>query len=164
MNKPFPKPPFPEQQQPVPGRSAKMNPEPDYGEKTYRGADKLKGKKTVVTGGDSGIGRAVALAFAREGADVLVSYLDEEDDAKETKRLVEGAGRKCVLVPGDVSSPDHCRKLVQKAVDEFGRIDVLVNNAAHQMSFSSIDEISDDEWDKPLRRTFLRCSTSPRRR
>jgi NAD(P)-dependent dehydrogenase (short-subunit alcohol dehydrogenase family) len=148
MNKPFPKPPFPEQQQSVPGRSGKMNPEPDHGETSYRGADKLKGKKTIVTGGDSGIGRAVALAFAREGADVLVAYLDEDDDAQETKRLVEEAGRKCVLVPGDVSSADHCRKLVQKAVDEFGRIDVLVNNAAHQMSFSSIDEISDEEWDK----------------
>jgi len=148
MNKPFPKPPFAEQQQPVPGRSAKMNPQPDYGEDAYRGADKLKDKKAIITGADSGIGRAVALAFAREGADVAVSYLNEEEDATETKRLVEEAGRKCLLIAGDVSSPDHCRKLVQKAVDEFGRIDVLVNNAAHQMSFTSIEEISDDEWNK----------------
>ncbi len=148
MNKPFPKPPFAEQQQPIPGHSAKMDPQPDYGEATYRGADKLKDKKTLITGADSGIGRAVALAFAREGADVVVSYLNEEEDAKETKRLVEEAGRKCVLAPGDVSSADHCRKLVQKAVDAFGRIDVLVNNAAHQTSFESIEDISDEEWDK----------------
>jgi NAD(P)-dependent dehydrogenase (short-subunit alcohol dehydrogenase family) len=148
MNKPFPKPPFAEQQQPVPGQSAKMNPQPDYGEDTYRGAGKLKDKKTIITGADSGIGRAVALAFAREGADVAVSYLNEEEDAAETKRLVEEAGRKCLLISGDVSAPDHCRTLVQKALDEFGRIDVLVNNAAHQMSFTSIEEISDEEWNK----------------
>ncbi len=148
MNKPFPKPLFAEQQQPVPGHSAKMYPQPDYGEDSYRGAGKLKDKKTIITGADSGIGRAVALAFAREGADVAVSYLNEEEDAAETKRLVEAAGRKCVLIPGDVASPDHCRKLVQKTVDEFGRVDVLVNNAAHQMSFTSIEEISDEEWNK----------------
>jgi NAD(P)-dependent dehydrogenase (short-subunit alcohol dehydrogenase family) len=148
MNRFFPKPPFEAQQQPVPGQSAKMNPEPDYGEATYRGAEKLRGKKAIVTGGDSGIGRALALAFAREGADILISYLNEEEDAAETKRLVEEAGRKCILIPGDVSSPDHCRKLVQKAVDAFGQIDVLVNNAAHQMSFQSIEDISDEEWDK----------------
>jgi len=148
MNKPFPKPPFSEQQQRVPGHSAKMNPQPDYGEDTYRGAGKLKDKKTLITGADSGIGRAVALAFAREGADVAVSYLNEEEDAAETKRLIEEAGRKCLLIPGDVSSPDHCRKLVEKALGAFGRIDVLVNNAAHQMSFKSIGDISDEEWDK----------------
>jgi NAD(P)-dependent dehydrogenase (short-subunit alcohol dehydrogenase family) len=148
MNRFFPKPPFEAQQQPVPGQSAKMNPEPDYGEATYRGAEKLRGKKAIITGGDSGIGRALALAFAREGADILISYLNEEEDAAETKRLVEEAGRKCILIPGDVSSPDHCRKLVQKAVDAFGQIDVLVNNAAHQMSFQSIEDISDEEWDK----------------
>jgi hypothetical protein len=148
MNRPFPKPPFEAQQQPVPGRSAQMKPQPDYGEDSYRGSGRLKDKKAVITGGDSGIGRAVALAFAREGADVLVSYLNEDDDAAETKRLVEAAGRKCVLAPGDVSSPTHCRALVKAAVDAFGRIDVLVNNAAHQMSFESIEEISDEEWDK----------------
>jgi NAD(P)-dependent dehydrogenase (short-subunit alcohol dehydrogenase family) len=127
-----------------------MEPKPDYGETTYRGSNRLKDKKAVITGADSGIGRAVALAFAREGADVLVSYLDEHDDANETKRLVEEAGRKCVLVPGDVSTSDHCRKIVKRAVDEFGRIDVLVNNAAHQMSFNAIEEISDEEWEKTL--------------
>jgi NAD(P)-dependent dehydrogenase (short-subunit alcohol dehydrogenase family) len=150
MTKHFPKPPFKPQQQSIPGRSDKMEPKPDYGETTYRGSNKLKDKKAVITGADSGIGRAVALAFAREGADVLVSYLDEHDEANETKRLVEEAGRKCVLVPGDVSTSDHCRKIVTTAVDEFGRIDVLVNNAAHQMSFNAIEEISDEEWEKTL--------------
>jgi NAD(P)-dependent dehydrogenase (short-subunit alcohol dehydrogenase family) len=150
MTKHFPKPPFKAQPQSIPGRSDKMEPKPDYGETTYRGSSKLKDKKAVITGADSGIGRAVALAFAREGADVLVSYLDEHDDANETKRLVEEAGRKCVLVPGDVSTSDHCRKIVKRAVDEFGRIDVLVNNAAHQMSFNAIEEISDEEWEKTL--------------
>src|SRR4051812_40419923 len=103
----FPKPPFKPQPQRVPGSSAKMQPQPDYGETIYRGSNKLKDKKTVITGADSGIGRAVALAFAREGADVVVSYLDEHEDANETKRLVEEAGRQCVLLPGDVSSADH---------------------------------------------------------
>ena len=146
----FPKPPFPEQQQPVPGSSAAMNPRPDYGENSYRGCDRLRDKKVLITGGDSGIGRAVALAFAREGADLLVSYLDEEEDARETKRLVEEAGRQCVLMPGDISNAEHCRKLVAKTVEVFGRIDVLVNNAAHQMTFNSPEEISDEEWDRTL--------------
>jgi NAD(P)-dependent dehydrogenase (short-subunit alcohol dehydrogenase family) len=150
MTKHFPKPPFKPQQQAVPGRSAKMEPQPDYGEKTYRGAGRLKDKKAVITGADSGIGRAVALAFAREGADVLVAYLDEHEDANETKRLVEGAGRQCVLISGDVSASDPCREIVRKAASEFGRIDVLVNNAAHQMSFNAIEEISDEEWETTL--------------
>src|ERR1700759_2836019 len=144
----FPKPPFPEQQQPVPGSSSAMNPRPDYGENSYRGCDRLRDKKVLITGGDSGIGRAVALAFAREGADLLVSYLDEEEDARETKRLVEEAGRQCVLMPGDISNAEHCRKLVAKTVEAFGRIDVLVNNAAHQMTFNAPEEISDQEWDR----------------
>jgi NAD(P)-dependent dehydrogenase (short-subunit alcohol dehydrogenase family) len=124
-----------------------MNPRPDYGEDSYRGSGRLDGKKALITGGDSGIGRAVALAFAREGADVLVSYLSEDDDAAETKRLVEEAGRRCVLLSGDISKAEHCRALVAKAIEEFGRIDVLVNNAAHQRSFESIEDISDEEWD-----------------
>jgi len=144
----FPKPPFPEQTQSLPGSSKAMQPVPDYGEKSYRGSDKLKGKKTLITGADSGIGRAVALAFAREGADVVVSYLDEEEDAQETRRLIEDSGRKCLLVPGDISDSAHCRALVAKAVQAFGRIDVLVNNAAHQNSFESIEDISDEEWEK----------------
>ena len=124
-----------------------MDPVPDCGEQTYRGSGKLTGKKAVITGGDSGIGRAVAIAYAREGADVLVSYLNEDEDAKEVARLVEEAGRKCVLVSGDLSDPGRCREVIRRAVDAFGSIDVLVNNAAYQMTHESLDEISDEEWD-----------------
>jgi NAD(P)-dependent dehydrogenase (short-subunit alcohol dehydrogenase family) len=145
----LPKPPFKPQTQSLPGSSRRMEPEPDYGESTYRGSGRLQDKKALITGGDSGIGRAVALAFAREGADVLIGYLpEEEEDAKETQRLVESAGRQCVKFAGDISSLETCRKLVQTAVDAFGRIDILVNNAAHQDTFSSIDEIDEKEWDK----------------
>jgi NAD(P)-dependent dehydrogenase (short-subunit alcohol dehydrogenase family) len=142
---------FPDQQQPVPGVQARMDPVPDCGEESYRGSGKLTGKKAVITGGDSGIGRAVAIAFAREGADVLVSYLNEDEDANEVARLVEEAGRKCVLVSGDLSDPNHCREVIRRAVDEFGSIDVLVNNAAYQMTHESLDEISDEEWDYTFR-------------
>jgi NAD(P)-dependent dehydrogenase (short-subunit alcohol dehydrogenase family) len=135
----------------MPGRSDQMRPQPDYGERSYRGSERLKDKKAVITGADSGIGRAVALAFAREGADVLVSYYNEHEDAAETRRLVEAAGRRCLLVPGDIKDPAHCRKLIDEAVKSFGRVDVLVNNAAHQASFSSIEEISDEEWDVTFR-------------
>ncbi|MCK1360695.1 glucose 1-dehydrogenase [Bradyrhizobium sp. 199] len=136
------------QQQPVPGRTAEMQPKPDHGEESYKGSGKLSGRATVVTGGDSGIGRATAIAFAREGADVLISYLDEHDDAKETARWVEQAGRKAVLVPGDIQDPAHCRAIIQKTVEAFGRIDVLVNNAAFQMTRDSLEETPDDEWDR----------------
>lgn len=145
---PFPKPPFPPQQQAVPGRTDTMSPRPDHGEDSYRGSDRLRDKKAVITGGDSGIGRAVALAFAREGADVVVAYLDEHDDAAETRRLVEAAGRRCLLVPGDLAEADHCRSLIEAAVEAFGRIDVLVNNAAHQMTFAAIEDIPDAEWER----------------
>jgi NAD(P)-dependent dehydrogenase (short-subunit alcohol dehydrogenase family) len=147
----LPKPPFPDQQQPMPGRTDAMDPRPDHGETSYRGSARLTGKKTIITGADSGIGRAVALAFAREGADVLVVYYNEHDDAKETQRLVEEAGRKCVLMPGDIKDPAHCRAIVDKAVETFGKLDVLVNNAAHQASFASIDDISDEEWEVTFR-------------
>jgi NAD(P)-dependent dehydrogenase (short-subunit alcohol dehydrogenase family) len=144
-------PPFPEQQQPMPGSSAAMTPKPDYGEESYRGSGRLAGKAAIITGGDSGIGRAVALAFAREGADVLVSYLNEDDDAEETRRLVESAGRQCVLMPGDIQDPLHCHDIVNTAVSTFGRLDILVNNAAHQASFASLDDITDVEWDTTFR-------------
>jgi NAD(P)-dependent dehydrogenase (short-subunit alcohol dehydrogenase family) len=146
-----PKPPFEKQHQPMPGRTPSMAPKPDHGETSYKGCGRLKDKKTIVTGADSGIGRAVALAFAREGADVLVAYLEEHEDARETQRLVEAAGRRAILVAGDVKSPAHCRAVVDKAVQEFGRIDVLVNNAAHQATFKSIDDITDEEWDVTFR-------------
>jgi NAD(P)-dependent dehydrogenase (short-subunit alcohol dehydrogenase family) len=151
MDEQFPKPPFPSQQQPMPGSSAVMDPQPDYGENSYRGSGKLTGKKAIITGADSGIGRAVALAFAREGADILISYYNEEEDAAETRRLVEDAGRKALLCPGDIQNPHHCRAIVERAVHELGGVDILVNNAAHQASFESIEDISDEEWDVTFR-------------
>ncbi|MEU5407127.1 glucose 1-dehydrogenase [Nocardia asteroides] len=138
---------FPEQQQKVPGIQAQMSPVPDCGEHSYRGSGKLTGKAAIVTGADSGIGRAVAIAFAREGADVLISYLDEDEDAREVARWVTEAGRRAVLAPGDLSDPAHCRALVARAVEEFGTIDVLVSNAAYQMTHTDLDEISDEEFD-----------------
>lgn len=140
----------PKQQQEPPGVQSAMDPRPDCGEKSYQGHGRLEGKAAVITGGDSGIGRAVAIAFAREGADVLISYLNEEEDAAETAAYVEEAGRRAVLVPGDVSQPQHCRDIIARAVDEFGKIDVLVNNAAYQMSHETLEEISDEEWDYTL--------------
>jgi NAD(P)-dependent dehydrogenase (short-subunit alcohol dehydrogenase family) len=135
------------QQQDPPGLESAMSPRPDHGEQSYQGSGKLTGKATVITGADSGIGRAVALAFAREGADVLIAYLNEHDDAKESARLVEEAGQRAVLVPGDISDAAHCRDIVQRAIDSFGRIDVLVNNAAFQMTHDSLEEIPDEEWE-----------------
>jgi NAD(P)-dependent dehydrogenase (short-subunit alcohol dehydrogenase family) len=144
----YPTPPFDTPMQQPPGSSKAMRPEPDYGEATYRGSGRLAGKKTLITGGDSGIGRAVALAFAREGADVAIAYLaEEEEDARDSERLVREAGRQCLLVPTDISQAANCRALVDKTVAAFGRIDVLVNNAAHQASFDAPEEISDEEWD-----------------
>ncbi len=137
----------PEQQQSPPGTLGEMDPKPDHGEESYRGSGKLTGKRAVITGGDSGIGRAVAIAFAREGADVLISYLSEHEDAQETARYVEEAGRTCVLVAGDLSDRAHAKTIIPRAVEELGGIDVLVNNAAFQMSHQTLDEISDEEWD-----------------
>jgi NAD(P)-dependent dehydrogenase (short-subunit alcohol dehydrogenase family) len=144
-----PTPPMPAQQQnQTPGRTADMTPRPDHGEHSYKGSGRLAGKAAIVTGGDSGIGRAVAIAFAREGADVLIAYLDEDDDARETGRWVEEAGRKAVLLRGDIRSREHCNEIVERAVEAFGRLDVLVNNAAYQMTYPSLDAITDEEWDK----------------
>src|SRR6185312_15543324 len=142
---------FTAQQQSVPGVQAQMDPIPDCGENTYQGSGKLLGKKAIITGGDSGIGRAVAIAFAREGADVLIAYLNEDDDARDVARYVTNAGRKCVLVPGDLSDAAHCRAVVDRAVQELGGVDILVNNAAYQMMHKSLDEISDEEWDYTFR-------------
>jgi NAD(P)-dependent dehydrogenase (short-subunit alcohol dehydrogenase family) len=140
----------PAQQQDVPGVQSKMTPRPDCGEDSYRGAGRLKGKAAVITGGDSGIGRAVAIAYAREGADVLISYLNEDEDAKDTARLVEQAGRRVVLMSGDVSRPQHCRDIIARAVSEFGKVDILVANAAYQMTRTSLEDIPDQEWDYTL--------------
>lgn len=139
-------PPFPEQQQEMPGWTNAMDPRPDHGEESYVGSGRLMGKRAIITGGDSGIGRAVAIAYAREGADVLVSYLSEDEDAAETAGWVTKAGRKAVLAPGDIQEPAHCREIVKTALEELGGIDILVNNAAHQASFREIGEISDEEW------------------
>ena len=146
-----PKPPFPEQQQDNPGLESEMDPAPDYGENSYIGSGRLQGKAAIITGGDSGIGRAIALAFAREGADVLLSYLNEESDALETQRVVEEAGRKAVLMAGDICDESHCRKIAERAFSEFGKIDILVNNAAFQMTHESIQELSSEELDRTFR-------------
>ncbi|OBJ53102.1 glucose 1-dehydrogenase [Mycobacterium sp. 1423905.2] len=138
---------FAEQQQSPPGVQGQMDPVPDCGEESYTGSGKLTGKSAIITGGDSGIGRAVAIAYAREGADVLIAYLNEDEDAKDVARYVEEAGRKCVLVRGDLADADHCRAVVDRAASEFGKIDVLVNNAAFQMTHESLDEIPDEEWE-----------------
>jgi len=143
----YPKPPFPKQNQPMPGLTTRMVPVPDHGETSYRGANRLAAKKAIITGGDSGIGRAVAIAFAREGADLVIAYLNEDDDANETKRLVEEAGRKVILIRGDVREAKHCRAIVERAVSELGAVDILVNNAAHQATFEDIEDIDDEEWE-----------------
>lgn len=150
-----PVPPFPEQEQEPPGREADMDPQADHGEESYEGHGKLEGKVALITGADSGIGRAVAIAFAREGADVLVSYLNEDEDARETERLVTDAGRRAITVAGDIGDRDHCRALVQRTVDELGRIDVLVNNAAYQMAYESFLEIPPDEIDFVFRTNVI---------
>jgi NAD(P)-dependent dehydrogenase (short-subunit alcohol dehydrogenase family) len=142
--------PQPSQQQTPPGVTADMEPTPDHGETSYVGSGRLTNKKTVITGADSGIGKAVAIAFAREGADVLISYLDEHDDAKDTGRWVSDAGRKAVLVAGDLTDPAHCRDVIATSVDQLGGIDVLVSNAAFQMTHESIEDIPDEEWDYTL--------------
>ena len=150
-----PTPPFPEQEQAPPGREADMQPLADHGEDSYVGHGWLTDKVALITGGDSGIGRAVAIAFAREGADVLCSYWNEDDDAAETRRLVEEAGRRCVTVAGDIGDREHCRTLVDRAVAELGRLDVLVNNAAFQMAYDSFLDIPPDELDFVFRTNVL---------
>jgi NAD(P)-dependent dehydrogenase (short-subunit alcohol dehydrogenase family) len=150
-----PEPPFPEQEQEPPGREADMQPLADHGEASYVGHGRLTDKVALITGADSGIGRAVALAFAREGADVLASYWNEDDDVAETRRLVEDAGRRCIAISGDIGDRAHCRALVDRACDELGRLDVLVNNAAFQMSYESFLEIPPDELDFVFRTNIL---------
>ncbi len=140
----------PAQQQQPPGRTSEMNPRPDHGEESYQGSGRLAGKAAVITGGDSGIGRAVAIAFAREGADVLIAYLGEHEDAEETRKWVEQAGRKAVLVPGDLADPHHCRSVIDAAAAAFGRVDILVSNAAQQQTHDKLEDVSEEEWDRTL--------------
>ncbi|CCM78149.1 SDR family oxidoreductase [Rhizobium mesoamericanum] len=146
-----PKPPYPSQHQEPPGITKDMKPLPDHGEQTYIGNGQLTGKVALITGADSGIGKAVAIAFAREGADVVVSYLNEEDDAQDTAKWIEQAGRKAILVAGDITSEEHCAAMVRRTVDECGKIDVLVNNAAFQRTYADIADISAEEWDQTFR-------------
>jgi len=146
-----PKPPFPKQQQEPPGEERKLRPQADHGEESYHGSGKLDGMTALITGADSGIGRAVALAYAREGADVAIAYLDEDDDARETERLVTGAGRRALRLAGDIQDEVHCRRLVEQTLDQFGRLDVLVNNAAYQMHQESIADVTPAQFDRTFR-------------
>ncbi len=148
----YPAPPFPEQPQPAPGLAGKMDPSPDHGEESYRGSGKLKGRKALVIGGDSGIGRAAAIAFAREGADVAISYLSEEaPDAREVIALIEAEGRKAVALPGDIKEEDWCAELVEKAVSELGGLDILVVNAGRQQYREKVEELSTEDFDKTMK-------------
>ncbi|GAB4027453.1 SDR family oxidoreductase [Spirosoma gilvum] len=147
----YPQPPFPDQKQAVPGLENQMQPLADHGEQSYKGSGKLMGRKALITGADSGIGRAVAIAFAREGADVVIAYLNEDEDAQQTARYVEEAGRKAILIPGDISQESYCQQLIQRAVDELGGLDILVNNAAFQMAQHSLQDISSEQLDRTFR-------------
>jgi short chain dehydrogenase len=152
MTPDYPKPPFPAQKQPMPGSTDAMQPRPDHGETSYKGSGKLTGMRAVITGGDSGIGRAIAIAFAREGADILVAFLNE------TEELVEKEGRKAVLVPGDLQDAKHCRQVIKKAVDDLGGIDILVNNAAHQATLRISATCRTRSGRRHSGPTFIRCS------
>ena len=157
----YPRPPLPKQRQELPGRDDLLDPKPDHGEESYIGDGRLAGLATIVTGADSGIGKAVAIAFAREGADVVVAYLDSHDDAKVTLDLVEAEGRRAISVPGDLRDEDHCRRIIEQTRDELGGVDVLVNNAAYQQRFEDVAEITTDEWERTLQTnltaTFWLC-------
>jgi NAD(P)-dependent dehydrogenase (short-subunit alcohol dehydrogenase family) len=148
----FPKPPFPKQPQSAPGLAARMDPKPDHGETSYQGHGRLEGRRALITGADSGIGRATAIAFAREGADVAIVYLpSEETDAQEVLGLIEAEGRKAVAIPGDIKDQSFCREVVEIAVSELGGIDILVNNAGKQVSQPSIGDITAEQFDATLK-------------
>ncbi len=150
-----PQPPYPQEPVEPPGTEAQMTPQADHGQSSYRGYDRLSDRAAIITGGDSGIGRAVAIAFAREGADVLVSYLNEDEDAQETVRLVEEAGRRGVAIAGDIGDEAHCQAIVARAVEEFGRLDILVNNAAFQTTHETITDHPSDEIEFIFRTNIL---------
>jgi NAD(P)-dependent dehydrogenase (short-subunit alcohol dehydrogenase family) len=148
----YPVPPFPKQPQPVPGIAAQMDPKPDHGEESYVGSGKLTGRKALVTGADSGIGRAAAIAYAREGADVALSYLPaEEEDAKAVVALIEAEGRKAIALPGDITDENWCRDLVAQTVEQLGGLDILVINAGRQQYRDAIDEVSSDDFDRTMK-------------
>ncbi|WP_231460175.1 SDR family oxidoreductase [Pedobacter sp. Leaf132] len=148
----YPQPPFPKQPQPVPGLASKMDPVPDHGEKTYVGSKRLLGRKALITGGDSGIGRAAAIAYAREGADVVINYLpQEQSDADEVIALIEAAGRKGYGIAGDITSKTFCEELVKQASEKLGGLDILVNNAGHQQAVESLLDITDEQFDATMK-------------
>jgi NAD(P)-dependent dehydrogenase (short-subunit alcohol dehydrogenase family) len=147
---PAAQPPFEGQDQPYPGIEAEMTPSPDFGETSYKGSGKLTGRVALITGADSGIGRAVALAYAREGADVVISYLSEHEDARETARVVEESGRRAVLIDGDIRDRAHCQAIVDRTIEEFGQLDILVNNAAFQSTYESMVEIPEEDWHRAI--------------
>lgn len=148
----YPKPPFKKQSQPWPGLASKMEPKPDHGEKSYKGSGRLQGRKALITGGDSGMGRAAAIAYAREGADVAINYHPlEEEDAKEVIALIKAAGRKAIAIPGDLMSEAFCKELVEKAVSGLGGLDILVNNAARQQTRASIEDVSSEDFDATMK-------------
>jgi len=151
-NDKYPKPPFQKQSQPWPGLCSKMEPKPDHGEETYKGSGRLNGRKALITGGDSGMGRAAAIAYAREGADVAINYLpDEEADAKEVIALIKSAGRKAVAIPGDLRNEEFCTSLIKDAFQQLGGLDILVNNAARQQTKPSILDITTEEFDATMK-------------
>lgn len=143
--------PGPQEEQGWPGREAPMRPRPDHGEESYRGSGKLEGRRALITGGDSGIGKAVAIAFAREGADVAIAYFDEHDDADDTVRWVEEAGRRAVAIPGDLVDRAHCREVVERTVEALGGLDLLVNNAAYHCEADGLEDIDEDQLDRTFR-------------
>ena len=147
----YKQPPYSEKKQPPPGREEKMKPQADHGEGSYVGMGRLAGRRALITGADSGIGRAISLAFAKEGADVAISYLSEESDARETERLVTEAGRNAVLLPGNIGDSAICQSVARKAIDAFGTVDILVNNAAFQRTHEKIEDIPDDEFEETYR-------------
>ena len=148
----YPRPPYPRQSQPWPGLAGKMDPKPDHGEASYKGSGRLSGRKALITGGDSGMGRAAAIAYAREGADVAINYLpDEEPDAREVMALIQKAGRKAVAIPGDLRDAAFCRRLVDEALRQLGGIDIIVSNAGRQQSRASILEVSDEDFDATMK-------------
>jgi len=160
----YPKPPFPKQPQPVPGLAAQMDPKPDHGETSYKGSGRLQGRKALITGGDSGIGRAAAIAYAREGADVAIAYLpSEEADAHEVIELIEAEGRKGVALPGDITDETWCKALVEKAVSDLGGLDILVINAGRQQFREDISKLTSEDFDKTLKTNLYACTGSRKR-
>ncbi|MEZ5804842.1 MAG: SDR family oxidoreductase [Rhizobiaceae bacterium] len=147
----YPEPPFPKQHHPKPGHESEIEPAPLYDAPFYKGSEKLKGMVALITGGDSGIGRAVAVLFAREGADVAISYLSEHSDAEITKKAVEAEGARCILIPGDVSEADYCASAVEETVAKLGALDILVNNAAFQIHSAKFEDLTDEHFDTTLK-------------